>query len=94
VQAPQHRLAVRDVTQAEHHVLAASGFVEEAMHGEDRKGSREFRGGNKDDGHVVLLGSRIFQIDRLYQQPGAGAQEEYGGLRSKSSMLMESAQIL
>ncbi|MNE34082.1 hypothetical protein D3C80_1277900 [compost metagenome] len=55
MQAPQHRLAVRDVTQAEHHVLTASGFVEEAMHGEGREGSREFRGGNKDDGHVVLL---------------------------------------
>ncbi len=26
-----------------------------AMHGEDREGSREFRGGDKDDGHVVLL---------------------------------------
>lgn len=55
MQAPQHRLAIRNVTQAEHYVLAASGFVEEAVHGEGREWRREFRGGNKDDGHVVLL---------------------------------------
>ncbi|MNW16209.1 hypothetical protein D3C71_2149810 [compost metagenome] len=55
MQAPQYRLAVRDITQAEHHMLTACGFVEKAMHGEGREGRREFRGGNKDDGHVVLL---------------------------------------
>ncbi|MNH08023.1 hypothetical protein D3C79_674280 [compost metagenome] len=55
VQASQYRLPIGYITQAEHNVLAAGGFIEKTVHGEGRKWSRQLGSGNKDDGHFVLL---------------------------------------
>ncbi|MNJ44000.1 hypothetical protein D3C77_390320 [compost metagenome] len=55
MQASEHRLPIGDITQAEHNVLAARGFIEKTMHGENRKRGRQLGSGNKDDGHFVLL---------------------------------------
>ncbi|MNM71450.1 hypothetical protein D3C81_831160 [compost metagenome] len=74
MQAPQHRLPVGHITQAEHDVLAAGGFIEKTMHGEGRKGGRQLGSGNKNDGHVVLLISNLkIDVGRLYQQRSAAA---------------------
>ena len=50
MQAPQHRLTIGDITQAEHHVLAARGFIEKTMHGEDREGVGSFEAATKTTG--------------------------------------------
>ena len=66
MQAPQYRLAIGYITQAEHNVLAAGGFVEKTMHGERGKGGGQLGSGNKDDGHLVLLINNVkFDVRRL-----------------------------
>jgi hypothetical protein len=48
----EHRGTVGDITQAQHNVLAAGGFIEKAMHGELRKRRWQLASGDKNDGHL------------------------------------------
>jgi hypothetical protein len=64
VQAAEYRGTVVELTQAQHNVLAASAFIEKAVHGELRKRRWQLGSGDKNDRHRCAPDLKVLKIRR------------------------------